>query len=85
MSLFQDIFEAQSGSIKPGQNVVIVDDLLATGGEIIHVFVNNNKSIKQCSCVNTDSIMYLPVPTLNCNQRSNSMHFLSLFKDGTEV
>lgn len=27
-----DIIEAQSGSIKPGQNVLIVDDLLATGG-----------------------------------------------------
>ncbi|CAL4124252.1 unnamed protein product [Meganyctiphanes norvegica] len=27
-----DVFEAQSDSIKPGQKVVIVDDLLATGG-----------------------------------------------------
>lgn len=31
--IFQDIFEAQVGNIKAGQNVVIVDDLLATGGE----------------------------------------------------
>ena len=32
---FQDIFEIQVGSMKEGQRVVIVDDLLATGGEII--------------------------------------------------
>lgn len=29
-----DIFEAQVGSIKAGQNIVIVDDLLATGGSM---------------------------------------------------
>jgi len=28
----EDVFEAQKGSVKPGQSVVIVDDLLATGG-----------------------------------------------------
>ncbi|KAG7164342.1 adenine phosphoribosyltransferase-like [Homarus americanus] len=27
-----DVFEAQANSVKPGQKVVIVDDLLATGG-----------------------------------------------------
>lgn len=27
-----DVFAMQVGSIKPGQNVVIVDDLIATGG-----------------------------------------------------
>lgn len=31
---FQDLFEMQVGSIKPGQNVVVVDDLLATGTQI---------------------------------------------------
>eukprot|EP00124_Ichthyophonus_hoferi_P003002 Ihof_evm8s233 gene=Ihof_evmTU8s233 len=28
----KDVFEMQEGSILPGQNVIIVDDLLATGG-----------------------------------------------------
>ncbi|XP_032816348.1 adenine phosphoribosyltransferase [Petromyzon marinus] len=28
----QDVVEAQMGALKPGQNVVIVDDLIATGG-----------------------------------------------------
>ncbi|XP_061404199.1 adenine phosphoribosyltransferase [Lethenteron reissneri] len=28
----QDVVEAQVGALKPGQNVVIVDDLIATGG-----------------------------------------------------
>jgi adenine phosphoribosyltransferase len=27
----QDLFEMQAGAIQPGQNVVIVDDLIATG------------------------------------------------------
>ncbi|GAA6044286.1 hypothetical protein JCM8097_008676 [Rhodosporidiobolus ruineniae] len=27
-----DIFEIQEGAIKPGQNVVVIDDLIATGG-----------------------------------------------------
>ncbi|KAG0230110.1 adenine phosphoribosyltransferase [Actinomortierella wolfii] len=27
-----DIFEMQEGAIKPGQNVVVIDDLIATGG-----------------------------------------------------
>lgn len=27
----EDVFEAQKGSIKPGQKVVIVDDIIATG------------------------------------------------------
>lgn len=39
---FQDIIEAQSGSIKPGQNVLIVDDLLATGGESVLMFSDMN-------------------------------------------
>lgn len=28
----QDIFEIQSDSILPGQNVIVIDDLIATGG-----------------------------------------------------
>lgn len=28
----EDIFEMQAGSIQPGQNVLVVDDLIATGG-----------------------------------------------------
>lgn len=27
----QDVFEMQAGAIQPGQNVVIIDDLIATG------------------------------------------------------
>ncbi len=32
---FQDCFEIQKNSIKSGQKVVIIDDLLATGGKKI--------------------------------------------------
>ena len=32
-SFLQDTFEMQEGSISKGQNVLIVDDLLATGGK----------------------------------------------------
>ena len=32
--LLQDIFEIQKSSIKPGQRVLIIDDLLATGGSM---------------------------------------------------
>lgn len=46
MLIFQDTFEAQSGSIKPGQNVLIVDDLLATGGESIIMFTTTKVSKK---------------------------------------
>ena len=28
----QDVFEAQKGAIKSGEKVIIVDDLIATGG-----------------------------------------------------
>lgn len=31
---FQDTFELQKDAIKPGQKVLIVDDLLATGGSL---------------------------------------------------
>jgi adenine/guanine phosphoribosyltransferase-like PRPP-binding protein len=31
----QDIFEVQREAFQPGQSVVIVDDLLATGGMMI--------------------------------------------------
>lgn len=32
---FKDIFEVQEASLKPGSRVVIVDDLIATGGILI--------------------------------------------------
>ena len=31
----KDIFEIQNDSIKPGQNVLIIDDLIATGGSML--------------------------------------------------
>lgn len=50
MSSFQDIIEAQSGSIKSGQNVLIVDDLLATGGEFIWLFTMSRAPDKLYMC-----------------------------------
>ena len=42
---FQDSFEMQADVIKPGQNVVVIDDLLATG---------DANRIPFCSCTNTN-------------------------------
>ena len=33
--VFQDIFEVQADSLSPGKNILVVDDLLATGGNYI--------------------------------------------------
>ena len=35
----QDVFEIQKNSVQPGQKVVIVDDLLATGGNVFDILV----------------------------------------------
>lgn len=44
---FQDSFEMQVGAIKPGQNVVVIDDLLATGmqTERLSVHVQHTKHL----------------------------------------
>lgn len=34
---YKDILEIQEGAIKAGQNVLVVDDLLATGGTKIFI------------------------------------------------
>jgi adenine phosphoribosyltransferase len=40
-----DVFEMQEGAIKPGQNVVIIDDLIATGGSASAA----GELVKKCS------------------------------------
>ena len=41
--VLKDIFEIQEDAIKPGQKVVIVDDLIATGGT--HYLHLTNKTL----------------------------------------
>ena len=38
MILFQDKFEVQKCAVKKGQKVIIIDDLLATGGKYLTIF-----------------------------------------------
>jgi adenine/guanine phosphoribosyltransferase-like PRPP-binding protein len=42
---FKDIFEMQESAIKPGQKVLIVDDLIATGGLLNKTFSLFNVSV----------------------------------------
>lgn len=51
--MFKDIFELQECAIKPGQKVVIVDDLIATGGKLeikniwFYILFNKVKKFKR--------------------------------------
>ncbi|KAG5678477.1 hypothetical protein PVAND_008147 [Polypedilum vanderplanki] len=56
-----DIFEVQSDSIKPGQKVVIIDDLLATGGSLKAA----NELIKKCGGIVEANIVILELRSIN--------------------
>lgn len=63
--LWQDRFEIQSNAIKPGQKVVIIDDLLATGGTL-KASVN---LIRQAGGVVVDCLVIMELLELNGRKR----------------
>lgn len=56
-----DVFEIQENSLKPNQNVVIVDDLLATGGSLNAAY----RLIKQCGANVAECIVIMELKSLN--------------------
>jgi adenine phosphoribosyltransferase len=56
-----DVFEVQSDSIKAGQRVVIIDDLLATGGSLKAA----NELIKKCGGIVEECIVIMELSSLN--------------------
>lgn len=56
-----DVFEMQAGAIKPGQKVLIVDDLLATGGTVNAA----RELIQMAGGIVTDIVVVIELKSLN--------------------
>eukprot|EP00118_Oscarella_pearsei_P025356 m.308040 g.308040 ORF g.308040 m.308040 type:complete len:184 (+) comp43301_c0_seq1:64-615(+) len=57
----KDQFEIQSGSLKKGQNVIVVDDLVATGGSLAAVC----SLVKQADCNVLQCMVLIELSDLN--------------------
>lgn len=55
-----DVFEMQQDSIKPNQNVIIVDDLLATGGSLNAAY----RLLSECGANVVDIIVIMELKSL---------------------
>lgn len=65
--MFQDIFELQCGSIKSGQHILIIDDLLATGGTISAA----EKLIKQAGGIVDLALVIIELTALKGREKTN--------------
>ncbi|XP_058459850.1 adenine phosphoribosyltransferase [Malaya genurostris] len=63
-----DIFEIQKDSIEPGQKVVVIDDLLATGGSMEAA----NKLVQQIGGVVEQNIVVIELTTLGGRNKLES-------------
>lgn len=60
-----DIMEIHNDAIKPGQNVLLVDDLLATGGTVLGA----KKLIEQCQAHVLEACFIVDLPDLGGGQK----------------
>lgn len=57
----QDIFEIQKSALKEGQNVIVIDDLIATGGSAAAA----GELIKKCNAKTIEYIFVMELDFLN--------------------
>lgn len=63
-----DVFEMQEGSIKAGQKVVIVDDLIATGGSAVAAI----ELVRKCKAEVVKCLFVVELPGLKCVEKLNA-------------
>jgi adenine phosphoribosyltransferase len=74
----QDTIEIQKGSIKPGQKVLVVDDLLATGGTL----EASCKLIEKIGGVVESCVVVIELTALNGrNKVKNEIHSFVQYDD----
>ncbi|XP_055383194.1 adenine phosphoribosyltransferase [Condylostylus longicornis] len=71
-----DVFEIQKTAIKPGQKVLIIDDLLATGGSINAAI----ELVKKCGGTVKSIFVILELTSLNGREKLQGCDFHSLIK-----
>ncbi|KAL7675658.1 hypothetical protein ACOME3_001926 [Neoechinorhynchus agilis] len=72
----KDVMEMQVGCMKPGSNVIIIDDLLATGGTM----VASQKLIEKLGCNVLECMFIIELLELNGRMKLGSSRIHSIFK-----
>lgn len=74
--LIQDIFELQKNRIKPGQKVLLIDDLLATGGSL-EASIN---LVKQAGGQVVEALVIMELSCLKGRERLSNIKVSSLIQ-----